>query len=70
MASALLERETLDAEDIKVILEGGTLTPLTTPAAETRVVSNEKPVDETESSARPKDIPRVVPPLTDPDAST
>jgi cell division protease FtsH len=33
MANALLERETLDAEEIKVILAGGTLEPLPVPAA-------------------------------------
>jgi cell division protease FtsH len=33
IANALLERETLDSQEIQIILEGGVLPPLTTPAA-------------------------------------
>jgi cell division protease FtsH len=67
MASALLERETLDAEEIKIMLEGGTLEPV----AEKEPVAKEEPVEERKPSARPdaEEFPRGMPPLADPDAS-
>jgi hypothetical protein len=67
MASALLERETLDAEEIKIMLEGGTLEPV----AEAEPVAPKKPVEERKPSARPdaEKFPRGIPPLADPDAS-
>ena len=67
MAAALLERETLDAEDIKVLLEGGSLEPLTEAEAEPRLVDDQ--ASEPEPSVRPDEFPRGIPPLVDPDAS-
>jgi cell division protease FtsH len=69
MANALLERETLDAEEIKTLLEGGTLEPLTTPSAPPEPVTEGEPVREEKPSARPEEFPRGIPPLADPDAS-
>jgi cell division protease FtsH len=70
MANALLERETLDSEEIKVLLEGGTLEPVaeadTAPAEETE----EKTVEDPTPTPRPEEYPRGIPPLPDPDAST
>jgi len=66
MANALLERETLDAEEIKLLLAGKTLEPLHSrpqPVA---------PPDE-ERVAKPevgrKEFPGTIPPLADPDPS-
>jgi cell division protease FtsH len=71
MASALLERETLDAEGIKVLLEGGTLEPLAATAADSESVKEvEKKTEESKPSTRPEEFPRGIPPLADPDAST
>jgi len=70
MASALLERETLDAEEIKVLLEGGTLEPIPTPAPDSKPAEEEKPAQEPTASPRPEEFPRGIPPLADPDAST
>ncbi len=67
VAQALLERETIDAAELKTLLSGGTLDPIatgtTSPDAE---VSTEETKPE-----RPKrdPFPRI-PPLADPDAST
>jgi cell division protease FtsH len=47
IANALLERETLDSAEIKVILEGGTLAPIPVP-----VVA--KPVDEAARASEPE----------------
>jgi len=69
MASALLERETLDAEDIKILLEGGTLEPLPVPESG-KVEEVQKEAQETKPSIRPEEFPRGIPPLADPDAST
>jgi cell division protease FtsH len=69
MASALLERETLDAEEIKILLEGGTLEPLKTVATEPSTVSDADKAGEPKPSARPEEFPRGIPPLPDPDAS-
>jgi cell division protease FtsH len=69
MASALLERETLDAEEIKVLLEGGTLEPLEA-APPSEPVEEEKPAEDPAPTARPEEFPRGIPPLADPDASS
>ncbi len=69
MASALLERETLDAEEIKVLLEGGTLDPILAKSEQVDSAEEKAPVEEPEPSARPEEFPRGIPPLTDPDAS-
>ncbi len=60
MANALLERETLDALEIKVILEGGTLEPLPVPIAA-------KPADDAARASEPerKKIPGM-PPIAEP----
>jgi cell division protease FtsH len=64
MANALLERETLDAAEIKIILEGGVLPPLPAPPAATAGTK------ETPSGARPevdrrKPVPGI-PPMVEP----
>jgi cell division protease FtsH len=68
MANALLERETLDAEEIKLILAGGTLPPLPVPA--TTVA---KPQEETAAGRLPepdrKKIPGM-PPMVEPGPTT
>jgi hypothetical protein len=69
MANALLERETLDAEEIKTLLEGGTLDPVETPVLATEPVE-EEPVEDPKPTSRPEEFPRGIPPLADPDAST
>jgi cell division protease FtsH len=69
MASALLERETLDAEEIKVLLEGGTLEPLDIAASSDETVAEEESVGDSKPSIRPEEFPRGIPPLADPDAS-
>jgi cell division protease FtsH len=54
IANALLERETLDAAEIKIILEGGVLPPLPTPTATT-------PAKEAEKESRPEHDRRKLP---------
>jgi cell division protease FtsH len=70
MAKALLERETLDAEEIKVLLDGGELAPLR-PISETVEDAKAAKESETETgkSGR-KEFPGGIPPLADPDPST
>jgi cell division protease FtsH len=71
MADALLERETLDAEDIKILLEGGTLEPVDAAEVEGGAVAkDEEAVDTPKPSVTRDELPRSVPPpLVDPDAS-
>jgi cell division protease FtsH len=69
MASALLERETLDAEEIKVLLEGGTLDPIVTESVRVDAADEEKTVSEPKTSTRQEEFPRGIPPFPDPDAS-
>ena len=70
MAGALLERETLDAEEIKVLLEGGSLEPLSVAEGESQPVDDEaSEPSEPEPSTRPEEFPRGIPPLADPDPS-
>ena len=54
MANALLERETLDAQEIKIILEGGVLPPVPVPATAA-------PSKEPEKDARPEHDRRKIP---------
>jgi cell division protease FtsH len=68
MAKALLERETLDAEEIKLLLEGGTLEPLHTSAGET--VKEPEPDVAPKPKPERKELPGGIPPLADPDPST
>jgi cell division protease FtsH len=70
MANALLERETLDAEEIKVLLEGGTLEPIAAADTAPAVEADETPVEDPAPTPRPEEFPRGIPPLPDPDAST
>jgi len=69
MAHALLERETLDAEEIKVLLEGGTLNPVRTPKASRVGEAGREKVPKERPSVKPEEFPRGIPPLPDPDAS-
>jgi cell division protease FtsH len=69
MANALLERETLDAEEIKVLLEGGTLDPVRTPKALRVGEAGPEKVVKERPSVKPEEFPRGIPPLPDPDAS-
>ena len=69
MAHALLERETLDAEEIKVLLEGGTLNPVRTPKASRVGEAGREKVAKERPSVKPEEFPRGIPPLPDPDAS-
>jgi cell division protease FtsH len=66
IANALLERETLDAAEIKVILAGGTLEPLPAPSG-----AAVKPLDEAARAAEPerKKIP-AIPPMIEPDPTS
>ncbi len=66
MANALLERETLDSTEIKIILAGGVLPPLPVPPETT-------PAAETPSGARPEVDRRKIPgmpPIVEPGPST
>jgi cell division protease FtsH len=66
MANALLERETLDAREIKIILEGGVLPPLPVPPAATAGGTKET----TDPGARPEVDRRKkiagIPPMVEP----
>jgi cell division protease FtsH len=67
MANALLERETLDAVEIKLILEGGTLPPVEAkPAA---AEAEEKAAAKPAETDRKKQIPGL-PPIAEPGPST
>jgi len=69
MATALLERETLDAAEIKLVLEGKELEPLDMFLPEEKPKAKEKDVSVADESER-KPFPGTVPPLADPDPST
>ena len=65
MAAALLERETLNAEEVLTLLDGGTLKPL-----EPSVEAVPKPAESTkpaEADEKPREFPGGIPPLADPD---
>ncbi len=67
VANALLERETLDREEIETLLEGGTL-----PQLKTKAAREEKPEEETKdaaSEAEKKTLPKKPPPFAEPDTS-
>jgi cell division protease FtsH len=67
MAQALLERETLDSEEIKVLLEGGTLEPMHTGSTESSDAADARPAGDTEPGRKRKEFPGGIPPLPDPD---
>ncbi len=64
MANALLERETLDADEIKIILEGGVLPPLPVPPTATSGTKETDPESRPEVDRRKK-IPGI-PPMVEP----
>jgi cell division protease FtsH len=64
MANALLERETLDADEIKIILEGGVLPPLPVPPAATAGTKEVAPGTRPEVDRR-KQVPGI-PPMVEP----
>jgi cell division protease FtsH len=68
MANALLERETLDAAEIKIILEGGVLPPVEIPAAVKALI---KQAETAEARTEPdrKKMPGI-PPVIEPGPST
>jgi len=69
MAKALLERETLDADEIKVLLEGGTLEPFTPAGTRGPRAEPSAGDEQTERKAARPDIPGTIPPLPDPGTS-
>ncbi len=68
MAEALLERETLDAKEILLMLDGGTLDPL--PDRPDEKVKETKKDVEPEPKPERKEFKGGLPPLADPDPST
>jgi cell division protease FtsH len=68
MANALLERETLNAEEIMTILEGGTLAPFE-PIAPATGPAEEKPAAKAAEADRKKPMPGL-PPIAEPGTST
>jgi cell division protease FtsH len=69
MAEALLERETLDAEEINTLLVGGTLEPVEAAQDNGSAAEAEKTAETPKPTVRRNDYPRSVPPpLVDPDA--
>jgi cell division protease FtsH len=67
MAQALLERETLDSEEIKVLLEGGTLEPMRAGRTESDDAADARAASDTGPKRKPKEFPGGIPPLPDPD---
>ncbi len=63
VASALLERETLDREEIEIILAGGTLPPLKKKATKRKDAEKKAPAVEREP------LPKKPPPFAEPDTS-
>jgi cell division protease FtsH len=63
MANALLERETLDAPEIKIILEGGVLPPLPAPAA--AAAAKAEPAPEVKPETDRRKLPGM-PPMIEP----
>jgi cell division protease FtsH len=68
VAKALLERETLDADEIKVLLKGGVLEPMTPPPAGDAQPERSAEEEQAERKAARPDIPGI-PPLPDPGTS-
>ncbi len=70
MAEALLERETLDSEEIRVILEGGELPPLRRPTPR-RAESEAAPTsaDAADAGHERRELPGGISPIPDPDPS-
>ncbi|HEX6791238.1 MAG TPA: ATP-dependent zinc metalloprotease FtsH [Candidatus Krumholzibacteria bacterium] len=62
IANALLERETLDSDEIKIILEGGVLPPLPVPATAT---ARPEPATETKPETDRRKLPGM-PPMIEP----
>jgi cell division protease FtsH len=69
MAKALLERETLDSDQIKVLLEGGTLEPFAPHAARGQQAERGDEDEQAERKPSRPDIPGTIPPLPDPGTS-
>ncbi|MFH1756245.1 MAG: ATP-dependent zinc metalloprotease FtsH [Candidatus Latescibacterota bacterium] len=67
VANALLERETLDRNDIEILLKGGTLPPMKSAAV---VEPNEsKTGEQAASTMETETLPKKPPPFAEPDAS-
>jgi cell division protease FtsH len=66
VAKALLERETLDREEIEILLSGGTLPPMKSTAAGDSDSGEEK---EAASKTKKATLPKKPPPFAEPDAS-
>jgi cell division protease FtsH len=69
MAEALLERETLDAEEVLTLLDGGTLEPVEPTGAEP-VGQPDDDAKPAETDERPREFPGGIPPLPDPDPTS
>jgi cell division protease FtsH len=69
MAAALLERETLDAEEIKMLLDGGKLEPLDVGRPESSTAADDSAA-QSDAGERPREFPGGIPPLADPDPTS
>jgi cell division protease FtsH len=69
MAAALLDRETLNSEEVLLLLDGKELEPLGM-GHEADLESGEEEATETERTSERKEFPGGIPPLADPDPST
>jgi len=70
IAHALLERETLDAPEIKTLLEGGTLEPLRSPAPPAPSEPAPDAAPDPTAQGTGKEFPSSIPPLPDPGATS
>jgi cell division protease FtsH len=68
IANALLERETLDSQEIQIILEGGVLPPLPTPAAAT--AKRDEPAADLRSTETDRKKLAGIPPVIEPGTSS
>jgi len=67
MAAALLERETLNSEEVLVLLNGGTLKPIEAGSADAPATPADEATRPAEPDERPREFPGGIPPLPDPD---